>query len=286
MNSTEFQGIPRTAFFVAHLRSSRHIPFSKAIKNAFLDGCGTLVAGPMTKALGEKWLRPFVVTRYLAIDAMLEQIQPSWILEIGAGLSPRGLIWGAMKGTACFEADLPCVIAFKRKLLRHVTSKSRINAAGNLTLLTLDVTQSDQWTQLHSVLPTTGKGIIVTEGLLQYMKRDQVSMIGRRIATFLQKAGGYWVSTDYPTRSYYDLLFRRYPRLKEINAMRTETTGIDICENCYESDEDIKAFLELNGWIVDRREQMTLVRAKIAKPPRNFESHLGLYVLEPRRGER
>jgi O-methyltransferase involved in polyketide biosynthesis len=240
----------------------------------------------MTKALGERWLRPFVVTRYLAIDAILEQVQPSWILEIGAGLSPRGLIWGAMKGTVYFEADLPSVVTFKRKLLKHITSNIHNNGAGNVALLHLDVTQPDQWTQLFSVLPkTTGKGVVVTEGLLQYMNRDQVSMIGRQIATVLQKTGGYWVSTDFPTRSYYDLLFKRYPRLKEINAMRTETTGVDISANCYKSDEDTKIFLELNGWIVDRRQQMTLVKAKISRPPKDFESHLGLYVLEPRHGE-
>jgi O-methyltransferase involved in polyketide biosynthesis len=146
---------------------------------------------PMTvnAVLGRGTLESYLLARHRAIDALLERAIDqgcvAQVVEVAAGLSPRGLRFTRRYGDRLtyVEADLPDMVARKRAALARIGSLSdrhrveevdalRDHGPGSLAELTgrLD----------------TGAGLaIITEGLLGYLEKDAVRDIWRRFAQTL-----------------------------------------------------------------------------------------------------
>jgi len=141
------------------------------------------IAVPFT---GGVTLETFLLQRHRIIDHLLtRQIlagRISQVVEIAAGLSPRGLTFSAAHPQLRYiEADLPGMVRTKRELLdRHGLwgpdhSVVEIDALSDDGLATLLAERTD---------PDRGTAII-TEGLLNYFSREQVTGLWGRIAVGL-----------------------------------------------------------------------------------------------------
>lgn len=145
----------------------------------------------LASRLGAPSLDGFLQARHAAIDDLLssaiEEGRVGQVIEIAAGLSPRG--WDFMRRYGerlhYVEADLPHMAARKEKLLRdgnlllpghRVVALDALADAGPQSLAAL----------VDSLDPQQGLAII-TEGLLNYFDRAAVQGMWRRFATALQR---------------------------------------------------------------------------------------------------
>ena len=151
-----------------------------------------------SRSLGGPTLEGFLLARHRAIDALLDQAIGSGkvgqVIEIAAGLSPRGWDFARRYGTRIqyVEADLPDMAQRKRE---------RLAAAGLETpqhrVVALDALADEGALSLAALAQSLdpGKGLaIITEGLLNYFDTEAVLGMWRRFAAVLKSfpAGVYF----------------------------------------------------------------------------------------------
>jgi O-methyltransferase involved in polyketide biosynthesis len=139
--------------------------------------------------LGGPSLESYLLARHRAIDALLqtaiEQHGVTQVIEVAAGLSPRGWRFVQRYGERIVyvEADLPAMAARKRRALKRIGTLGerhrvedldalRERGPGSLDALAAELDQ--------------GSGLaIITEGLLGYLAPDDVDGLWRRFASTL-----------------------------------------------------------------------------------------------------
>lgn len=164
---------------------------------AMFDALHPLMA--VSGALGGPSLETYLLARHLAIDALLERAIErhgiSQVIEVAAGMSPRGWRFAERYGSAVtyIEGDLPPMAERKRGALQRI---------GSLTdrhrVVDLDARRQSGPGSLAAVAAELDPGqglVLITEGLLGYLPTDAVVALWRRFAATLQPfAAGSYIS--------------------------------------------------------------------------------------------
>lgn len=142
-----------------------------------------------SRAVGGPSLEPYLMARHLAIDARVQRAIESGtttqVLELAAGLSPRGWRFAQRYGAAVtyVEADLPAMAERKRRALQRIGTLGEHHR-----VVDLDVLRPGGPGSLAAVAgeldPAAGL-IIVTEGLLGYLSTADVTALWERFADVL-----------------------------------------------------------------------------------------------------
>jgi O-methyltransferase involved in polyketide biosynthesis len=140
-----------------------------------------------SSALGGPTMEPFLLARHRLIDSFLDEAieagEIGQVIEIAAGMSPRGLRMTERHPDLIYiEADLPAMAARKRDALAHAGASHRV---ADLDALAED--GPDSLAQLAAGLDADLGTAVVTEGLINYFPRAAVDGIWARIATALRR---------------------------------------------------------------------------------------------------
>lgn len=139
--------------------------------------------------LGGPTLEGFLLARHRLLDhlltAAIDAGRVSQVIEIAAGLSPRGWSFAETYGDRItyIETDLPAMVARKRKVLGDIGSLSDRHRVVELNALAGDGPASLR--ELAATLDPAHGTAIITEGLLNYFDRDTVLRMWRRFARTL-----------------------------------------------------------------------------------------------------
>jgi O-methyltransferase involved in polyketide biosynthesis len=137
-----------------------------------------------SRLLGGPTLEGFLLARHRIIDHLLSAAiaagRVTQVVEIAAGLSPRGWRFSAIHGDALtyVEGDLPGMAGRKRRALDR--------AGGTHRVVVLDAFADDGPGSLAAIAETLdpARGVaVVTEGLLNYFDRAHVTALWRRMTT-------------------------------------------------------------------------------------------------------
>lgn len=145
----------------------------------------------VSRRLGTPTLEGFLLARHHAIDrqldAAIESGAVSQVIEIAAGLSPRGWDFTRRFGerVTYVEADLPDMAAHKRRLLENAGLARPQHRVVELDALAESGPGS--LAQLADGLDPAQGLAIVTEGLLNYFPTDAVRGMWQRFATTLRR---------------------------------------------------------------------------------------------------
>lgn len=153
-----------------------------------------------SQAIGGATLESYLLARHRAIDALLERAiesgEVSQVIEVAAGLSPRGWRFTRRYGKRLVyvEADLPGMAERKRAALERIGSLGERHRVSEVDVLRHD----DGPGSLAAVAGELDRSrglAIVSEGLLGYLPSDAVAAIWRRFATTLGEfAAGRYIS--------------------------------------------------------------------------------------------
>lgn len=128
----------------------------------------------------------YLAQRHLAIEHALRQVDPDRIIELGAGLSRRGVTWAHDRGVPYVEIDLPHMIAAKRARI-----PARLGA--RLSHVSHDVLADDFGARLTELLADARRPAIVAEGLLGYFTREERVKVARAARQAMERTGGTFV---------------------------------------------------------------------------------------------
>jgi O-methyltransferase involved in polyketide biosynthesis len=165
----------------------------------------------------------FLGYRHLLIDSELGRIAPDCVVELGAGLSRRGVTWAVDRNARYVEIDLPAMIAAKRRLLARASTAVRTAAGLRLELVAADVLAPDFADVLSAALERSSRPVVITEGLVSYFAMDARERLFEVVAAALARRGGGSVLCDLHTKERQHRVATATRVLKL--ALRTATGG-------------------------------------------------------------
>ncbi|MFH2007520.1 MAG: class I SAM-dependent methyltransferase [bacterium] len=140
-----------------------------------------------------RWLRPgmspilqALLHRHVMIDRLLERADVDQVLELAAGLSPRGANVSARAEVVYTEVDLPQMIAAKRGLLARSARGRRIAARPNLRFVAGDATRM----AFETLLDASRRAVVIAEGLHMYLDVESQRRLWANVASALGRGSG------------------------------------------------------------------------------------------------
>ncbi|MCA9694721.1 MAG: class I SAM-dependent methyltransferase [Myxococcales bacterium] len=194
MTSAREERIAPTAYYTAYAWHRLGLPHAALFRHRR----GALLYWSFR--LGGEWLlsrlsgSPLLVAslevRHRSIEWAIERRAPDRVVELGAGLSRRGVTWAADRAVAFVEFDLPHVIATKRALLERRASPRLLTTLGRaLELRGVDVLGDEFSPNLERALAGAARPVVVAEGLLSYFDRAQQRRVVEAVARALPAGG-------------------------------------------------------------------------------------------------
>lgn len=142
-------------------------------------------------------LRDYLEFRHRMMEATLERLDPDRIVELGAGLSRRGITWALDRGVRYTEIDLPHMSAAKREMLERGPGRvQRAVREGDLELRSTDVLAPSFAAELAGLLEGAARPVVVSEGMIDYFELGDRATLLHNIAAGLRQAGGGHYLTD------------------------------------------------------------------------------------------
>jgi O-methyltransferase involved in polyketide biosynthesis len=193
-------------------------------------------------------LAPLVEGRYKLVNKLLAQTNIKQVLELAAGLAPRGLELTQDPTITSVELDLPSITREKRKIVDTILGE---NQRPNLNLIEGSALSKSDLMKATSMFKL-GEIAVINEGLLKYLTYQEKVTVASNILSILKKRGGVWITPDVPTASMYEKLSARGEemdaQLKNINRM----TGVKAETNYFKDEADARAFFEGQGFIIEK----------------------------------
>jgi O-methyltransferase involved in polyketide biosynthesis len=163
---------------------------------------GFRIAGEWISLVSQRVLSTvqYLAMRHLTIDRELERLAPDRVVEIGAGLSRRGITWAADRGARYIEVDLPGIVDAKRARLERAPRELRDRLDERLALVSFDILDPAFGAWLAAQLAGAARPVVIGEGLLYYFNSDERAHIAAAVRQALSAAGGGSFVCDLRTR--------------------------------------------------------------------------------------
>jgi len=109
--------------------------------------------------------------RHLLIDRELERLDPDVVVELGAGLSRRGLTCVLDRGVRYVEVDLPAMTAYKRQLIdERLPAQLRCLMGDRFRVESADILAPAFGEQLAGMLQGAKRPVVIAEGVVGYFE--------------------------------------------------------------------------------------------------------------------
>ena len=189
---SEFTGNPRvapTAYFTSRAWIEAGFEYAELFDSRLgtwmyraLDPLGRIFGflGPAVRYHNE-----YLFIRHHVYESRLREMKPGCIVEIGAGLSPRGIAFAASNPDLRYiEADLAGMVAAKKRML------AGFETPPNYYLGAADLL-SNGFVDSLPAHPRPGDRVaVVTEGVTDYLKMDEKRIAFQNLSGFLRSSGG------------------------------------------------------------------------------------------------
>ena len=186
--------------------------------------------------------------RYYSINQLLDDLTTGNILELSSGYSFRGLAYARQKGVHYIDTDLPEVIFTKKEILGSI-QMDRSDLVGKLELLPLNALDKDRFQEIIGHFPP-GEVVVVNEGLLRYLVRQEKEVLCSIVHAVLKERGGYWITADIGLKDKESKLGLQFTdKIKEFNKQQ-DTEG-----NSFQSFKEAESFFNEMGFVLDKEAQ-------------------------------
>ena len=272
MGGYDFRRVSVTALIPAFARGEyTTIPWSREMLAVLRERGATLPEGPW-REYGA--FASIFDARFRAVTRLVEETAATQVLELAAGLSPRGAEL-AQRGIVYVEADLAESIMLKREVLTAMLG----SVPKNLHLCAASAIDREQL--LSCCVPfAAGHPVAVTaEGLLRYLTFEEKAMVAANVHEILQRYGGWWITPDIHLRHWAQ---RQTPTHRQAEL---KTLGRSLDANYFEDFDHARQFFERWGFTVDSRPLLQGIQDQIAARPNEEQAAMlndsRLFIMTP-----
>jgi O-methyltransferase involved in polyketide biosynthesis len=197
--SRDFSAISPSAKALLLVKAQTSLPFARQAAELLWGAAGVEAAErEAASAPGGMGRARHFELRARSIDAAIDGIGATRVLELAAGLSFRGLTLAARHPDAFYlDTDLPEIAAIKADLVQRLHPAP---LRGTLLVRPLDALDASAFRASIGLLPA-GPIAIVEEGLLMYLDDAERAALAATVREALLERGGAWVTADVYVRS-------------------------------------------------------------------------------------
>jgi methyltransferase (TIGR00027 family) len=222
-----------------------------------------------------------VIARTAVLDELILQTVnrdgARCVVNLGAGLDTRPYRLALPADLRWVEADLPKVIEYKRKLLDGEQPRCQLER------FSLDVTDAAARRVFLDRVPAGLSTLLISEGLLTYLRSDEVAELARDLAT---PAAVEWWVLDFVGSPGLLAWVNRFPRRRvstEASLLFASPEGANVFRPWGWDPVEVRS-----SWLEQRRlgrEPWPMHAAWVASPPRLRQrlARITLFVLLKRR---
>lgn len=150
-----------------------------------------MAAGQLFRSDGPQ-LEPALLQRHRMLDALVEEFEGKYVLELAAGLSPRGSRFSSNEALRYIEVDLAPVLSVKRALMARTVEGQEVALRGNLQFVAGDLRSMD----LAGLVPAGEPVLVIGEGLFMYLTVAEQRSLWQRIAALVAGRAGSRLAFD------------------------------------------------------------------------------------------
>src|SRR5579863_73855 len=181
--------------------------------------------------------------RYQSINRLLDEIRPHNILELSSGLSFRGLDMTEKNNKLHYiDTYFPGIVNVKRAIIDKICPSG--NSLSTYELIPLNVLDTETFKNIAERFDDDPV-IIVNEGLLMYLNREEKEILCSNIRETLKKYGGSWITADIYFRNPMEETRQPEDSFDEF------LNRHGVWENMFTNETDARQFFESMGFGID-----------------------------------
>jgi O-methyltransferase involved in polyketide biosynthesis len=248
-----YQKISPTAKLVAYLRTFTDIPFAKEI--AAESGAEKTFQELHGKSTVSKFRTvPFREARYKATDRIIAQRNITQVLEIAAGLSPRGLAMTENPDVVYVVTDLPQILEQEEAIAKEILA--RLNSRRpNLHFQAANALDRESLWRAAAPFKPNRPLAIITEGLLPYLSRGEKEVLAGNIHELLEKYGGVWITSDVHTKQFMKGVSQVDGSVRRKLSYLSRITERNLESNLFADENDMQQFFNKAGFKIEEYPQ-------------------------------
>lgn len=179
------------------------------------------------------------------VDKYLGLTGTTQVLELAAGLSPRGINKTADPAVNYVELDLPNMCREKKNIIETLVSSGKLAERPNLHLSGGSALNMTDLNEAASGFSEDRPVTIINEGLMRYLNMDERATLAKNVRTLLGKFGGAWITPDISLKKVFE-----QENLHDSGhvAKISRLTGSAIMANRFENVEAAKDFFGSFGF--------------------------------------
>jgi O-methyltransferase involved in polyketide biosynthesis len=253
-----YEKISPTAKFVAYLRTFTDIPFAKEMaEQSGAERIYQELAGESKESLIR--FSPYWEARYKVTNRIIMERGITQVLEVAAGLSPRGIAMTENSEMVYVVTDLPQILDQEKAIAEAILS--RLNSPrSNLHFETANALDHESLSRALSIFRPERPVAIITEGLLPYFNREEKTVLANNIHELLSRYRGVWIASDVYTEQYGEAVYRLDERHRERHNRIASSTGSNLENNFFADEDDLRAFFDKAGFQIEEYRYLNVVQ--------------------------
>ena len=238
------------------MRSKTDIPYSAEISSITKS---EMIAKEITNIDAvEWWMAGGLEMRYKSLTTLTTKIckeeKIKNILELAAGVLPRGITMSDDPTITYIETDLPEMIEEKQRVISHLGIHSR----PNLLLHPLNVLDEKAMGDIVDLFPK-GPICIINEGLLSYFSKEEKTRVAKNVIANIRLHGGVWITPDIAGSDRIQEIAKLYPEIESVLNDIFKLTKRDMRVNNFGTLEEMKKFYSDIGFSITEYSQKDLI---------------------------
>ena len=244
-----YDKIGTTAKMIAYLRTFTDIPFTKEIaEETDAKQDFETLAGKGGRSMTE--LAFALEARYKATDHIIARHRVHQVLEVAAGLSPRGLAMTEDPNFTYVVTDLPQILEQEQAIAESILVKRHAQRS-NLYFRIANALDRDDLFKAAAPFQRGMPIAVVTEGLLPYLTREEKGTLAANIGDLLTQYGGIWICPDVTPRQTWKRFSEVDSDVRQRHQNISRATGRDFEKNAFEDDDDMRRFFTDAGYAIE-----------------------------------
>ena len=211
---------------------------------------------------------PMFEARYKSITQLIGECGATQVLELASGYSLRGLDLTRSSSLHYVETDLRDVVAAKLELLEDLRQQHDIAPHPLHVVTVADVLDIDQLRAAAAGFDRGRPLMVLCEGLVGYLTRDETGRLTRNVHSLLSEfPGGWWIVPDFAFKTDIRDLPPERIRLREAI---TGVTQRQLDASAFEDGDDLAGFLHRIGFDVQASSQVDKTQSFSTIPALNL----------------
>ncbi len=272
MDDYDFRRVSVTALIPAFARAEyTAIPWAREMAAVLRQRGAALPEGPWSEYGA---FASIFDARFRAVSRLVEEKAAAQVLELAAGLSPRGVDL-ASRGIVYVEADLAESTALKREVLTAMLG----SIPKNLHLCAASALHREQLLACCAPFREGKPVAVTTEGLLRYLTFEEKARVAANVLEILRRYGGWWITPDIHLRSFAQ---RQTPAHRQAEL---QTLGRSLDANYFDDLSHARQFFERCGFAVESRSLLEGIQDQILARPTEEQAAMlyqsSVFILTP-----